>query len=62
MKIGIIGAGFMGQHMIRNLIKHGNSLTVFDINKSALDIAKNDGAKIAKTPSELAQKNEVIFT
>ena len=54
MKIGFIGAGFMGQHMIRNLIKHGNSLTVFDINKSALDIAKNDGAKIAKTPRELA--------
>ena len=62
MKIGFIGAGFMGQHMIRNLIKHGNSLTVFDINKSALDIAKNDGAKIAKTPRELAQKNDVIFT
>ncbi|GIT17149.1 MAG: hypothetical protein CM1200mP38_8060 [Dehalococcoidia bacterium] len=55
MKIGFIGAGFMGQHMIRNLIKHGNSLTVFDINKSALDMLKMTGQNSQNT-KELPQK------
>ena len=62
MEVGFIGAGFMGQHMIRNLIEEGHTLTVFDIDKSALEKAKGNGAKISQSPRQLAQSSEVIFT
>ena len=62
MKIGFIGAGFMGQHIIRNLIKSGHELIAFDINKSVLEIVKEAGATIAKSPRQLSESSEVIFT
>ena len=36
-KVGFIGVGNMGGHMATNLLKHGNQVTVFDLNKEAVD-------------------------
>ena len=33
MKIGFVGLGIMGKPMVRNLMKHGHELVVFDVVK-----------------------------
>ena len=37
MKIGFIGLGIMGKPMAKNLLKAGYELTVFDLNKAAVE-------------------------
>lgn len=60
--VGFIGTGIMGKPMARNLIKAGYKLTVYDINKNALEELKNDGAGIASSIAELSRKNNTIIT
>ena len=31
MKVGFIGIGLMGQHMVKHIIKSGHDLVVYDI-------------------------------
>lgn len=52
--IGFIGLGMMGDPMAQNLLKKGFNLTVYDIRKEAMEKAKALGAKLAKSPSQLA--------
>ncbi|WNS76311.1 2-hydroxy-3-oxopropionate reductase [Bacillus sp. DTU_2020_1000418_1_SI_GHA_SEK_038] len=62
MKLGFIGLGIMGRPMACNLLKKGYEVTVFDINEAAVQQLKQDGAKEAQSPKEVAQSSEVIFT
>jgi 3-hydroxyisobutyrate dehydrogenase len=52
----------MGGPMAANLLKAGHALTVFDLSASALDEAREAGAKAAGSPREVAQSSEAVIT
>ena len=60
--VGFIGLGNMGQGMAQNLATKGHSVTVFDLDKSAVKIAEGKGAKAASSPREVAEKSETVVT
>ncbi|WP_227939535.1 2-hydroxy-3-oxopropionate reductase [Alkalihalobacillus deserti] len=61
-KVGFIGLGIMGLPMVRNLMKHGNTVTVFDINQTAVDTLAKEGAHPASSGQEVASASDVIIT
>lgn len=60
-KIGFIGLGNMGSNMVKNLLKAGNTVNVFDLNEKAMDDLIQFGANKTKSLEELSQKSDVIF-
>jgi 3-hydroxyisobutyrate dehydrogenase len=63
MKIGFIGLGHMGAPMVRNLLKAGHQLVVFDVVKDAVDRIAALGAASAASPSAVAASGvEVLIT
>ena len=54
MKIGFIGLGIMGKPMVRNLMKHGHELVVFDVVKPNVDMMVSEGARAAENTAALA--------
>ncbi|OXU25801.1 hypothetical protein TSAR_007964 [Trichomalopsis sarcophagae] len=60
--VGFVGLGNMGGFMAKNLLKKGYKLTVFDINKTAIDNVVSAGAKSAQSVAEVSQNSEVIVT
>lgn len=61
-KVGFIGLGIMGLPMVRNLLKNGNTVTVFDINKAAVDTLAAEGAQPASSGKEVAAASDVVIT
>ena len=61
-KIGFIGLGIMGIPMVRNLMKAGFDVTVYNRTASKADKMVAEGAKKANSPAEVARKNSVIIT
>lgn len=61
-KVGFIGLGIMGKPMVRNLLKAGFEVTVYDINPVAVNEMINAGAKSAATPKETAKGQDVVIT
>ena len=53
-KVGFIGLGAMGGPMALNLLKHGFSLVVHDIDSSKLEPALAAGAAVALSPEAVA--------
>lgn len=62
MNIGFIGLGIMGKPMVRNLIKDGHSITVFDVVATSMEEMVGDGAKAASSSREIAENNSLIIT
>lgn len=62
MKIGFIGLGVMGKPMAKNILKAGYSLTVYDLCPEPCRELEELGAKIAKTPRQLAEEVDVVIT
>jgi 2-hydroxy-3-oxopropionate reductase len=60
--IGFIGLGIMGKPMARNLMKAGYSLVVHNRSRAAVEELAKEGAQIATSPSEIAQRAEIILT
>ena len=60
--IGFIGLGIMGRPMVRNLMKAGNSVTVYDIVGTAVEEMATEGATPASSSREVAEKNPLIIT
>lgn len=58
----MIGLGIMGKPMALNLQKKGYDLTVFDINKDAVNDLVTAGAKPAATVAEISSLCDVIIT
>lgn len=56
--IGFIGVGRMGDPMVRNLLKAGFEVTVYDTNTAA---AAAVGAKVADSPAAAASVAEVVI-
>ena len=60
--IGFIGLGIMGRPMVRNLMKAGNTVTVYDIVGTAVEEMATEGAKVASSSKEVAENNSLILT
>lgn len=61
-KIGFIGLGLMGKPMSLNLIKAGHHVTVWNRTASRAAEVVAAGGKLAKTPREVAEASEFLFT
>jgi 3-hydroxyisobutyrate dehydrogenase-like beta-hydroxyacid dehydrogenase len=59
-RIGFIGLGTMGLRMATNIAHAGFDLTVYDRREEPLRQMEKLGAKVASSPSELAQDADVI--
>src|SRR5690348_13141162 len=62
MRIGFIGLGMMGHHMVANLQKAGHELIVFDVRREAGEEALSHGARWAETPADAARQSEIVMT
>ena len=62
MKIGFIGLGNVGSKLAGSLIRNKFDLTVRDLDENLTHPLKNLGAKVAKTPKELAEQVDLIIT
>ncbi len=61
-KVGFIGLGIMGAPMAANVLRKGNSLTVFDVNPAAMDKLAAQGAAKAASPAAVAAVSDVVIT
>jgi 4-hydroxybutyrate dehydrogenase/sulfolactaldehyde 3-reductase len=62
-RIGFIGLGAMGKPMAKNILKKGiYDLTVFDLNKTAVEDLKDMGATAAESVADLTRSSDVIIT
>ena len=62
MKIGFIGLGNVGGKLAGSLIRNNFDVSVREIDESLTNEFKKLGAKIAKSPKELAEKSDLIIT
>jgi 2-hydroxy-3-oxopropionate reductase len=62
MKIGFIGLGIMGKPMVKNLLKAGHELVVFDLHKENVDNVTAAGAKAASSAADAASQVPVVIT
>ena len=62
MKIGFIGLGNVGGKLAGSLLRNNFDVTVRDIDESLTNSLKGLGAKIAKSPKEIAEQSDLIIT
>ena len=62
MKIGFVGLGNVGGKLAGSLLRNNFDLTVRDIDENLTSPLKDLGAKVAKSPKELAEKTDLIIT
>ena len=60
--IGFIGVGTMGGPMTRNLLQRHFPVTVFDLNREAVEEAREYGAEAAASCADCASRAEVVIT
>ena len=61
-KVGFIGLGIMGKPMARNLMEAGYELTVHNRSPEKAHELGEEGAAVAGSPREVAQKSDVTIT
>ena len=62
MRIGFIGLGRMGHHMVAHLQRAGHDLVVFDGRREAGKEALSRGARWAETPADAARQAEIVMS
>src|SRR5919199_1436598 len=62
MRIGFIGLGMMGHHMVANLQTAGHELVVHDVRREAGTEALGRGARWAESPADAARQTELVMT
>ena len=60
-RIGWIGTGVMGRWMCEHAMKKGFSATVYNRSADKAQPLVDQGAKLAKTPKEVAEQSDVVF-
>jgi 2-hydroxy-3-oxopropionate reductase len=60
--LGLVGLGIMGRPMGRNLLRAGYGLTVYDLDRSAVEALAAEGATPATTPRQVAAACDVLIT
>ena len=58
--IGFIGLGIMGKPMVRNLLKAGFAVTVFDVVADAVQAMADEGAVAAQSPKARTYRKSPI--
>jgi 3-hydroxyisobutyrate dehydrogenase len=61
-KIGFIGLGIMGRGMVRNLLKAGFDVSVWNRTAARMDELAKDGARKTASPAVLAEECDLIIT
>jgi 2-hydroxy-3-oxopropionate reductase len=61
-RLGFIGLGIMGRPMVRNLLKAGNTVTVFNRSQAAIDQLAQDGASPASSSKQVAEQSDIVIT
>jgi 3-hydroxyisobutyrate dehydrogenase-like beta-hydroxyacid dehydrogenase len=61
MDAGFLGVGNMGQPMAGKLLDGGHSLTIYDINETAMRPLLDRQVRRAVSPQDLADRCEIIF-
>ena len=61
-RIGFIGLGIMGKPMVRNLLKAGFAVRVFNRSQPAIDELVADGATGTQSPREVAERSDIVIT
>jgi 2-hydroxy-3-oxopropionate reductase len=62
MKIGFIGLGIMGTPMVRNLLKAGHQLVVYDIVRERIEELAGIGAQAGTSPKDVAARAGLVIT
>ena len=62
MKIAFIGLGNMGSPMARNLINAHHELSVFDLDRAAMQALVDAGARAASSPGDAAKHADCVIT
>ncbi len=62
MKIGFIGLGNVGGKLAGSLLRNNFDLTVRDLDETITNSLKDLGARVAKSPKELAENSDLIIT
>jgi 3-hydroxyisobutyrate dehydrogenase len=62
MKVGFIGLGIMGYSMASNLLRAQYDLTVYNRTIEKAEKLGKNGAKVAYSPKEVAEKSDVIIS
>ena len=61
MKVGLIGAGNIGQHFATRILASEHQLVIFDLNKDVMKRFTGLGAEPATSVQDLASKVETVF-
>ena len=61
-KIAFLGAGSLGQGMIRNFLRRGHHVTVYNRTLDKARSLEADGATLARTPCEAATGTDAVFS
>lgn len=61
IKIGWIGLGNMGVHMVKSLLNAGFKVTVYNRNADKMDLMVAQGAEKTSSPAQLLQQSDVVF-
>ena len=61
-RIGFIGLGLIGKPMARNLLKAGYTVAVFNRSRAAINELARDGALLAASPKDVAERSDVVIT
>jgi 3-hydroxyisobutyrate dehydrogenase-like beta-hydroxyacid dehydrogenase len=62
MKIGFIGIGRMGAGMVRNLLRAGHQVSVYNRSREKSQELASDGARMAESPADACRDSEAVFT
>jgi 2-hydroxy-3-oxopropionate reductase len=61
-KLGFVGLGIMGRPMVKNLLKAGHQVTVYDIVPAGVDDAVAAGARKGASPRDVASQADIVIT
>jgi 2-hydroxy-3-oxopropionate reductase len=61
-RIGFIGLGIMGKPMVRNLLKAGYPVVVYNRSPEPTQELATEGARVAQSPREVASQVDVLIT
>ncbi|MGX7244842.1 NAD(P)-dependent oxidoreductase [Enterococcus quebecensis] len=62
LQIGFIGTGVMGASIVRNMMKKGLNVNVYNRTKSKTHELIKEGAVWKDTPAEITKSSDIIFT
>ncbi len=62
VRVGLIGTGVMGKPMARNLLRAGFAVTVYNRTRSRAESLIAEGAAVADSPREVAERAETVIT